>query len=155
MGLVRCVVFVSLPTIHQYEAMGHKVGQSRSSLMRFALESGLADVERFVRRFRSTGEPQVAAVPSDPDAPLQRRRGRPSGADRVRQLATLENLVQRTLHEASHLDVDAVRRLVMLNAEAFLGAPPNADLLEQALARIFSQRSEDAPEPVGGNRPPE
>ena len=44
MGLVRCVVFVSLPTIHQYEAMGHKVGQSRSSLMRFALESGLADL---------------------------------------------------------------------------------------------------------------
>ena len=73
----------------------------------------------------------------------------------MRQLATLENLVQRTLHEASHLDVDAVRRLVMLNAEAFLGVPPNAELLEQALARIFSQRSEDAPEPVGGNRPPE
>ena len=61
MGLVRCVVFVSLPTIHQYEAMGHKVGQSRSSLMRFALESGLADVERFVRRFRSTGEPLRSA----------------------------------------------------------------------------------------------
>ena len=57
MGLVRCVVFVSLPTIHQYEAMGHKVGQSRSSLMRFALESGVADVERFVRTFRPTGDP--------------------------------------------------------------------------------------------------
>ena len=154
-SMVRCVVFVSSATVQQYEALSHRVGESRFGWMRYALERGLGDVERFVRSYRPAAPLSVPDPGLSVDAIVRRRRGRPTKAERVRELATLEHLVQRNLQEAPHLDIDAVRRLVLVNAEAFLGAPPQQDLLEQALDRIFSQRAEEAPEPVGGNRPPE
>ena len=161
MGLVRCIIFISTPTIQQYEALAHRVGQSRSALMRHVLDQGIPDAERFVRSFGPAPQPpapQLVDAQADlPEAaaPLQRRRGRPSGSDRVRQLATLEQLVKSNLQESPELDIEAVRRLVMANAEAFLGLPPSPELLETALGRVFSQRADDVPRPVGGNRPPE
>ena len=47
-----------------------------------------------------------------------------------------------------------VRTFVVANAEAFHGSPPDPGLLETALSRVFGQRGDEAPRPVGGNKPP-
>lgn len=162
----RCVVFLDLSTMQQYEALARRVGESRSYLMRQMLERGLVDAEQYVRGLQPSGASQrppagaaAATAPAsggdDPlPAPPARRRGRPSRADRLKDLAALQALVQRCLDLAPDAEVADVRRLVQETAGT-LGAAHNAPLLEEALATVFSQRAEDAPQPVGGNRPPE
>ena len=151
MTLERCVVFLSPATIRQYDALATRSGQSRSFLMRAILDRGIPEAERYAAGLRP---PAAGDVPDVATAPVHRP-GRSSRQVRARQLAQLETVVRRFHEESPDLDTDAVRRLVVANAQAYTTEPVPEDLLEQALVRVFSQRSLDAPEPVPDNAPPE
>ena len=147
----RCVVFLQVLTIEQYEDLASRVGESRSFLMRYILERGLDDAKSYVSHLLATG----VALPERPSpAPPSRRRGRPTRAARLKNLADLQALVQRHRDAAPDIDRAGIRRFVEETARV-VGGRPSPTLLEQALDTIFAQRADDPPEPVGGYRPPE
>ena len=71
------------------------------------------------------------------------------------QIAEIEHVVRRLSEVAPHLDIDTMQRLMRVISRAFSPEPVPPEILARAVVRVLSQRSEDAPEPVGDNQPPE
>ena len=154
----RCVIFVSPAVYRIYHELAVAAGISRSSLINQVLGASVDTAESIAATGRGLPARGASAQPSLPgtgDASSESSRSAPSArTDPDGVLASLEQFALRTLEASPALDLEGLRRLVSAGAYTFLGSPPPDHLLERAVTRVFTQRPDDRPRPVGGNEPP-
>ena len=146
---VRIVIFLPEGILAQYDALAGEASLSRSALIRWALEDDLPGARDHVR--------SLAVSDSAPTAPLvdvgARRRGRPSTGDRMRRVAVLQRHAEALVEEAPHLDVEALRRLIVPLAGSVLGLPADSPLIDEPLRGVVGNPDTRPPRACAWRQP--
>ena len=153
MPLTRLVIFLPPAVVAQYDAVADSIAQSRSGLIRWAVEFALPHVRDYALSVAAATSPPQTDVAAA-DAPRRRRRGRPPSTENARRLVQLQTMARGLLEETPGMDEEALRRLLVGVAGATLGIPDASPLYEQAVRVVFDNPETRPPAPVPGGQLP-